>query len=235
MNKQLTAFKAAFPFTLPILAAFLFLGSAYGFYAVSKGFPPSVPILCSLFVFAGSMQFVMVPLLVSPFDPFAAFYMTLLVNSRHIFYGLTMLDKYRNMGLKKLYMIFGLIDESFAVNVGAEIPEGVDKGWFYTCVNILCHCYWLSGTTIGAFLGSQISINTKGLDFVLVCLFLVIFIGQWQGTNDHRPALTGLGLSTLSLVLFGPKYFIPPAMVMMIAVFVWSYYKGGGKDAHDME
>lgn len=227
MNKIIKAFKTAFPFTLPILAAFLFLGSAYGFYAVSKGFPPSVPILISLFVFAGSMQFVMVPMLVSPFDPFAAFYMTLLVNSRHMFYGLTMLDKYRNMGPKKFYMIFGLIDESFAVNVAAEIPDGVDKGWFYTAVNILCHCYWLSGTTIGALLGSQISINTKGLDFVLVCLFLVIFIGQWQGTNDHRPALTGLGLSTLSLVLFGPKYFIPPAMVMMIAVFVWSYYKGG--------
>ena len=175
------------------------------------------------------MQFVMVPMLVSPFDPFAAFYMTLLVNSRHMFYGLTMLDKYRNMGLKKFYMIFGLIDESFAVNVGAEIPEGIDKGWFYTSVNILCHCYWLTGTTLGAFLGSQISINTKGLDFVLVCLFIVIFIGQWQGTDNHTPALTGLSLSTLSLVLFGPKYFIPPAMVMMIAVFVWSYYKGGAK------
>lgn len=235
MNKITKAFKTAFPFTLPILAAFLFLGSAYGFYTVSKGFPPIVPILCSIFVFAGSMQFVMVPMLVSPFDPFAAFYMTLLVNSRHMFYGLTMLDRFRNMGLKKFYMIFGLVDESFAVNVGSNIPEDVDKGWFYTTVNFLIHCYWITGTSIGAFLGSQISINTKGLDFVLVCLFLVIFVGQWQGTDDHRPAITGLVLSTVSLVLFGPKYFIPPAMIMMIGVFVWSYYKGGGKNANELE
>ncbi|MDO4178946.1 MAG: AzlC family ABC transporter permease [Phascolarctobacterium sp.] len=228
MNKILHAFKAAFPFTLPICAAFLFLGSAYGFYVVSKGFPPIVPILISIFVFAGSMQFVMVPMMVSPFDPFAAFYMTLLVNSRHFFYGLTMLDRYKNMGLKKLYMIFALCDETFAVNVGTNIPEDVDKGWFYTFVSLLNQSYWVIGTTFGAFLGSQISINTKGLDFVLVCLFLVIFVGQWQGTDNHKPALTGLGLSLLSLLAFGPKYFIPPAMVMMIAVFVWSYYKGGG-------
>lgn len=228
-NKYTQAFQAAFPLTLPICAAFLFLGISYGFYICSKGFSPWYPFFTSALVYAGSMEFLLVTMLLSPFNPLYCFFMALMINSRHLFYGLTMLEKYKGIGLKKFYLIFGMCDESFAINCSADIPEGIDKGWFMTFVTMLNQIYWVAGATIGGILGSSLNINTKGLDFALVALFTAIFVSQWQATENHTPAILGIALPLLCLVLIGPQSFIPPAMLLLLAVFVTAYYKGGIK------
>lgn len=228
-NKYTQAFKAAFPLTLPICAAFLFLGISYGFYICSKGFSPWYPFFTSALVYAGSMEFLLVTMLLSPFNPLYCFFMALMINSRHLFYGLTMLEKYKGIGLKKFYLIFGMCDESFAINCSADIPKGIDKGWFMTFVTMLNQIYWVAGATIGGILGSSLNINTKGLDFALVALFTAIFVSQWQATENHTPAILGIAIPLLCLVLIGPQSFIPPAMLLLLAVFVTAYYKGGIK------
>lgn len=227
MNKYLTAFKAAFPLTLPICAAFLFLGISYGVYITSKGFSCWYPLFTSALVFAGSMEFVLVTLLLAPFNPLNAFFMALMINSRHLFYGISMLDKFRDTGLKKIYLIFGLCDESFAINCTAKIPDGIDKGWFMTFVTILNQTYWVSGAFIGGLIGSSIDFDARGLDFSLAALFLTIFVSQWQSSENHMPALAGLGTTALSLLVFGPENFIIPAMLAIIIIFMAAYYKGG--------
>lgn len=227
MNKILTAFKYAFPLTLPICAAFLFLGISYGFYICSKGFSFWYPLFTSALVFAGSMEFVLVTMLLSPFNPLYCFLMALMVNSRHLFYGLTMLERFKNTGWKKFYLIYGMCDESFALNCSTEVPPEIDRGWFMTFVTLLNQLYWVTGATLGGLLGSSLQINTKGLDFALVALFVAIFVSQWQATDNHAPALLGIGIPLLCLVLIGPQQFIPPAMLLLILVFVTAYYKGG--------
>lgn len=207
-NKYTKALKAAFPLTLPICAAFLFLGISYGFYICSKGFSPWYPFFTSALVFAGSMEFVLVTMLLSPFNPLYCFFMALMINSRHLFYGLSMLEKYKNTGLKKFYLIFGMCDESFAINCNTVIPEGIDKGCFMVCVNLLNQIYWVAGATIGGLLGNNLQINTKGLDFALVALFTAIFVSQWQSTENHTPAVLGIVIPLVCLVLIGPQSFI---------------------------
>ncbi|WP_342747421.1 hypothetical protein SPSIL_035860 [Sporomusa silvacetica DSM 10669] len=139
-----------------------------------------------------------------------------MVNARHLFYGISMLDKYKGMGKKKPYLIFGLCDESFSINCTANIPKEVDKGWFMFFVTLLNHSYWVLGATIGGFFGSLVQFNTKGLEFVMTALFVVIFIDQWMKEKEHYSALIGLGLSFASLVVFGGEKFIIPAMVAIL-------------------
>jgi 4-azaleucine resistance transporter AzlC len=135
-----------------------------------------------------------------------------MVNARHLFYGISMLDKYRGTGKKKSYLIFGLCDESFSINCTVDIPKNVDKGWFMFFVTLLNHSYWVVGSTIGGIFGSFVKFNTEGLEFVMTALFVVIFIEQWMKEKKHHSALVGLGLSTFSLIIFGGNHFIIPAM-----------------------
>lgn len=210
MKKQ--AFLAAFPHTIPILAGFLFLGIAYGIYMNVSGFPAIYPILMSMFIFAGSMEFVTVDLLLSTFNPIGALLLALIVNARHLFYGISMLDKYKNTGLKKGYLIFGMCDESFSINYAARIPEGIDKGWFLFFVTLLNQIYWVFGAALGGVFGSYINFNTEGLDFVMIALFVVLFLEQWLKESNHTSAQIGLFVSAICLILFGKKNFIIPAM-----------------------
>ena len=212
------ALKAAFPHTIPIMAGFLFLGTAYGILMQSKGFPWYYPTLMAMTIFAGSMEFVTVNLLLSPFDPLGALLLAVMVNARHLFYGLAMLEKYRGFGLKKLYLIFGLCDESFSINVTAEPPEGVDRGWFMFFVTLLNQCYWITGATLGGIFGSLISFNDKGLDFVMTALLLVIFLENWMKEKNHGSSLIGLGVTAVCLAVFGASGFIIPAMLAILAV-----------------
>lgn len=228
-NKYGTAFKAAFPVTLPICAAFLFLGASYGFLMASKGFSAWYPFFMSALIFAGSMEFVTINLLLGSFEPLYAFFMALMVNSRHLFYGISMLEKFKSIGfVKKFYLIFGMCDESFSINCSVEPPKDVDKTWFMIFVTLLNQFYWVFGATMGGLIGSYISFNTKGLDFVLTALFAAIFVSQWQSMDNHKPALTGLVVPAICLAIFGRSSFIPPAMVIIVAVFMYVYYKGGG-------
>lgn len=210
------AFKAALPYTLPICIGFIVLGMSYGFLMRSKGFPLIYPMLMSLFIFAGSMEFVTVNLLLSDFNPLHVFFLTLMVNARHIFYGISMLDKYKNCGWKKPYLIFGMCDETFTVNCAVTPPEDVDKGWFMFFVTLLNQIYWVSGATLGALLGYIIHFDASGIEFVMTALFVVMFINQWEETKEHTPALMGLGCTLLCLVIFGSSNFIIPAMILIV-------------------
>ncbi len=213
------AFKAALPYTLPICVGFLFLGMSYGFLMRSKGFSFIYPMFMSMLIFAGSMEFVTVELLLSTFNPLHAFILTLMVNARHLFYGISMLEKYKNTGWKKPYLIFGMCDESFTINCAVTPPDDVDKGWFMLFVTLLNQIYWVTGATMGALLGYVIHFDTTGIEFVMTALFVVMFINQWEEARDHRPALVGLGCSLLCLAVFGSQNFIIPAMALIILCF----------------
>lgn len=215
------AFKFAFPQTLPILAGFLFLGIAYGIFMNSLGFSAIYPILMSLFIFAGSMEFVAANLLLMSFQPVNAFFLTLMVNARHLFYGISMLDRYGKLERGKWYVIYGMCDESFAINSTLNIPNHLDKGKVMFFVTMLNQIYWVTGATIGGIFGSFITFNTAGLEFVMTALFVVIFLENWLTTKQHHSALVGLAFSALSLWLFGGERFIIPAMLAILAVLTF--------------
>lgn len=217
-TKYMKALKAAFPHTIPIFAGFWFLGMTYGIYMNVSGFSFWYPMVMSLTIFAGSVEFVAVNLLLGSFNPLQALVMTLMLNARHLFYGISMLDKYKGMGWKKIYLIFGLCDESFSINYTADIPKDVDQGWFMFFVTLLNHFYWFSGATLGGIFGSFIHFNTEGLDFVMTAMFVVIFMEQWFKDKKHISALLGLGLSLLCLIAFGADNFIIPAMIAILIV-----------------
>lgn len=212
------AFLAAFPHTIPIFAGFWFLGMTYGIYMNASGFSFWYPMLMGLTIFAGSMEFVAVNLLLGAFNPLQALTMTLMINARHLFYGISMLDRYKNTGWKKFYLIFGMCDESFSINYTADIPEDVDRGWFMFFVTFLNHCYWVFGAALGGVFGSLLTFNTKGLDFVMTAMFVVIFLEQWLKEKSHISAYLGLGLSLLCLLVFGADRFIIPSMLAILGI-----------------
>ncbi len=216
MNNKTAALRAAFPHTIPVLTGYLVLGAAYGILMNSKGFSLLWILIASVFVYAGSMQFVSVALLATGFDPLGAFLMTIAVNARHIFYGIFMLHQYRGTGRIKPYLIFSLTDESFSILCSARAPEGVEEKGFYLAISLLNHIYWITGSIIGGILGSLITINTKGIDFVLTALFVVILINQWQSTTNHLPALIGIASAILCRIIFGAADFIIPSMICIL-------------------
>ena len=216
LQKKTKALKVAFPYTIPILTGYVFLGIAFGILLSSKGYHFIWAIIMSVFIYAGSMQFVTINILLAPFNLLNTILMTLMVNARHLFYGLSMLDKFRHMGQKKWYMIFSLSDETFSLHCSAKAPEDVDSNWFYFFITLLNQFYWVLGSAIGAILGSLVEFNTKGIDFIMTALFVVIFLEQWKSTKNHKPALIGLGSSFLCLFIFGPTHFILPSMLLMI-------------------
>lgn len=215
---KLKALKTAFPHTLPICIGFLFLGISYGFLMRSKGFSFIYPLLMSMLIFAGSMEFVTVNLLLLPFNPITAFLLTLMVNARHIFYGISMLDRYKNCGIKKYYLIFGMCDESFSINSSVTVPSDVDVGWFMFWVTFLNHIYWVTGAVLGGLLGYIIHFDTTGIEFVMTALFVVMFINQWEESKHHLPAMIGISCSLLCLIVFNQNFMIP-AMLMIVISF----------------
>ncbi|MCI8836087.1 MAG: branched-chain amino acid transporter AzlC [Ruminococcus sp.] len=183
-----------------------------------SGFCFWYPMLMSLTIFAGSVEFVTVRMLLGAFHPVQALAMTLMINARHLFYGISMLDKYRGTGWKKFYLIFGMCDESFSINYTAQIPKEIDSSWFLFFVTLLNHLYWVSGATLGGIFGSWIHFNTEGLEFVMTAMFVVIFMEQWMKEKRHISAVAGLGVSLLCLLVFGPDRFIIPAMFGILAL-----------------
>lgn len=222
MNKKKNtlkrAFLAAFPHTIPIFAGFWFLGLTYGIYMNVSGFSFLYPMLMSLTIFAGSIEFVTVGMLLGPFNPLQALVMTLMINARHLFYGISMLDKFKGTGRKKLYLIYGMCDESFSINYTANVPKDVDYGWFMFFVTLLNHLYWFTGSTLGGIFGSIIHFDTEGLDFVMTAMFVVIFLEQWLKDKSHTSSLLGLLISFVCLILFGGEHFIIPAMIGILTI-----------------
>ena len=210
------AFCAAFPKTLPILAGFSFLGFSYGVYMNVSGFSFIYPMLMSLTIFGGSLEFVAVTMLLGSFAPLQTFLMTLMIQARHLFYGIAMLDKFRGTGLKKMYLIFGMCDESFSINCSAEIPPGIDRGWFMFFVTLFNQFYWVAGATLGGLAGQLITFNTEGLEFVMTAMFVVIFIEQWLKEKKHYTALIGVLASAVCLIVFVADSFMIPAMICIL-------------------
>lgn len=216
----LKAFKKAFPYTIPILAGFWFLGCAYGIYMNVSGFSFVYPMIMGLVIFGGSLEFVAVQMLLSTFAPLQVLIMTLLIQARHLFYGLSILDRYKGLGWKKAYLIFGLCDETFSINYTADIPEDVDRGWFMFFVTLLNHLYWVSGAALGGLIGSHLHFDTNGISFVMTAMFVVIFMEQWMKEKRHTSACIGLGAATVCLILFGADSFMIPTMAVILSLLV---------------
>lgn len=212
------ALKAAFPYTIPIFAGFWFLGLAYGIYMNASGFSFVYPMMMSLLIFGGSLEFVAVEMLLSPFAPVQVLIMTLLIQARHLFYGISMLDKFKGMGRKKYYLIFGMCDETFSINYTADIPDNVDKSWFMFFVTLLNHFYWFSGATVGGLVGSLLTFDTTGIDFVMTAMFVVIFLEQWLKETNHTSSCIGLFISAACLIYFGPDSFMIPTMIIIVVL-----------------
>lgn len=206
------ALKTAFPYTLPVLMGYLFLGIAFGVLLNSKGFNAAWAFMMSLLIYAGSMQFVAINLLVSPFQLAAAFFITLMVNARHLFYGLSMLDRFKSLGKLKPYMMFSLTDETFSLLSSVKAPDHVNPRWFMFFIALLNQGYWIAGSLIGNIAGSLISFNSTGIDFAMTALFIVIFVEQWEQAKNHVPAMLGIVITALCLILFGSDRFILFAM-----------------------
>ena len=219
MNKKQihrNALRAAFPHTLPIMAGFLFLGMSYGVLMSSRGFSFLYPMLTSMTVFAGSLEFTLANVLIGAFDPLEAFFLAIVINARHIFYGISMLDKYKGLGKKKIYMIFALCDETFSVNYSADPPLGVDRGWFMFYISLLDQSYWVLGATLGGLFGAFIPADLRGIDFAMTAMFVVILLEQILAGKKNLPSVAiGVLLSLASLLIFGAGDFIIPAMLMI--------------------
>jgi len=213
------AFRAAFPLTVPIMPGMLFMGIAYGVLMDSIGMSAGWTFLISFLVFAGAMQYVAIAFFAASFNPLYALAVTLMVNARHLFYGLSMLDKIKDAGRFKPYVIFALCDETFSILCSAQPPEGVDSSWFMFFVAFLNRWYWLLGTLCGALIGNLLTLNIQGLEFTLTALFVVIFLEQWTKRRGRPSSLIGVGCSLLCLVIFGADRFIIPAMVLMLVIF----------------
>lgn len=213
MKKQ--ALRAAFRDTVPVLTGYLFLGFGFGILMYQNHFSFLWSVAMSLFIYAGSMQYVGVTLLAGGAGILTTVMTTLLVNARHLFYGISMVDAYKGAGKKKPYLIFALTDETYSLVSQREPPEGLDRHAYCFLVSFLDQCYWVAGTALGALAGAVLPVNLKGIDFVLTALFVCIFVDQWLGTRQHLPALIGVGATVLCLLIFGKEIFLIPSMVLI--------------------
>lgn len=217
-NLKIKALKAAFPMTLPVLTGYLFLGIAFGLLMNQAGFPILWTFLSSAVVFAGALQFAGVSILASAFNPLAAFTLAILVNIRHLFYGISMLSRFKGLGFKKNFMIYMMADEAFSINAAAQIPKDVDPAWFYFFTSLLCYLYWNIASLLGHLAGAFLPQSIQGLDFVLTALFSILFLNQWE-IKAHRPFLMiGLISTFISRLILGPTNFLWGAMVLIITL-----------------
>ncbi len=191
MGKRKIALYHAFHTSLPIMAGYGFLGLTYGIYMHELGFNFLYPMLLAITVYAGSAEFLLGNMLLGRFHPLQAFLMVLMVNARHLFYGLSMLEKYKGLGWKKFFLIFGMSDETFALASASKIPEGTDKGWYLLWITWLDETYWVIGATLGGLIGPFLTFDLKGLDFVLTAMFTAIFADNWLREKDHTSSISG--------------------------------------------
>lgn len=181
-----------------------------------SGFSFWYPMIMSMAIFGGSLEFVAVSMLLAPFAPLQTFVMALMIQSRHLFYGISMLSRYSGMGWKKPFLVFGLCDESFSINYTADIPKGVDKGWFFLFVTILNYCYWATGATIGGMIGSRIKFDTTGLNFVMTAMFVVILMEQLKKESQYYTVAIGIASALVCRVVFGANSFMLPTMLLTL-------------------
>lgn len=207
--------KKIFPQTVPVMAGYLSLGAAFGLLLQSAGYGPIWALLMSLFIYAGSAQFLAVELVAAGATLPQVALLTVLLNFRHLFYGLSMIEKYRGTGIKKIYLIFALTDETYALLTSNKVPEGIDDGNYYFAVTLTNHLYWILGTLLGSVAGSLIPFDTTGIDFAMTALFAVMVVEQWKTHRNHIPAVTGFVITVAALYIFGADNFLIPALIVI--------------------
>ncbi|BDZ82879.1 branched-chain amino acid transporter AzlC [Claveliimonas bilis] len=212
------AFRKAFPYTIPVLTGYLFIGIAFGVMYAEKGYSFLWAILMSLLVYAGSGQYLAVNFFTPGISFVQVIFMTLMVNIRHIFYGISLLDKFNQMGKKRWYMIFGLTDETYSLLCTTKIPEGVEEEKFLFAISIMNQSYWVIGSAIGGLAGSFLPFNSEGIDFAMTALFVVIFVEQWMDDKNRIPETIGVAAAFLCLQIFGADSFVLPSMLLIIMI-----------------
>lgn len=217
-NKILYNLKKAFPYTIPVMLGYIFMGMAFGILFESKGYNFLWSILISTVVYAGSMQFVAINLFSGGTSLIGIFFISIMVNIRHIFYGLSMIDKFKEMKRLKPYMIFSLTDETYSLFCLTNIPDQVEKNYFMFFIALLNQSYWVLGSFLGSVIGSVVKFNSTGIDFAMTALFVVIFVEQWLFCISHIPAVVGILSSILCLILFGANNFLLPSMIVMLII-----------------
>lgn len=225
MQKEKTAFRSAFFAALPIMCSYLFISVAYGMSMQANGFPWYVSALVSTFVYTGAYQFVLITFLAGGTPLVTVALTAFLMNSRQSFYSLTFLNDFARMGRRRLYMIHSMTDETFAVNCTLSLPQKEKEDMMFY-VAVFSQASWVIGTALGGALGALIPVTLEGVDFCMTAMFTVIFLEQWKNAEDHAPALTGLALGTLSLLVFGAGSFMLPALLAVSAVLAARQRKG---------
>ena len=209
------AVRIAFLDTLPVMAGYIFLGFGFGILLYQSGYGLLWAVAMSFFIYAGSMQYLTVGLLTGGAGLLTAALTTVVVNARHLFYGISMVEAYKGSGRKKPYMIFALTDETYSLVSQNQVPEGISRHSYCFLVSLFDHFYWVAGTALGSLTGTLLPINYEGIEFALTALFVTIFVEQWLSTKDHRPALIGLTSTLLCLLIFGKDIFLIPSMVII--------------------
>ncbi len=217
-HKLKRAFRAAFIRTVPVLAGYIFIGITYGLYLNKSGLPLWYPLIMSSIIFSSSAELIAINLMGGSFDPLNTLVITLITGARYVFYGIAMLDRYKGMGAKKPYLIVALADETFSIICQSVVTPDVDRGWFMFFVTLLDHFYWFFSTNVGTLLGSLAKLNIRGMDFVMIALFVIIFMNQWMNEKRHVSEYIGGAASILCTVIFGRDNFIIPAMVLIIVI-----------------
>ena len=225
MKGYRAAFKTAFPYTIPVLTGYLFIGIAFGVMFAEKGYSFLWAILMSTLVYAGSGQYLAVNFFVPGFSFIQAIFLTLMVNIRHVFYGISLLEKFNRFGKKRWYLVFGLTDETYSLLCTTNIPEDVDDEKFLLAITLLNQCYWIIGSAIGGIAGTVIPFDSTGIDFAMTALFVVIFLEQWFQKKNRIPAVIGMVVSFICLQIFGADHFVLPSMLIIIGVLFMSRKK----------
>lgn len=221
MNTQRkTEFSYAFRQTIPVMLGYLFLGIAFGLMLQEAGYNFLWALLISTVVYAGSMQFMLVTFLTGGVSLLSAAVMTLFINGRHLFYGLTFVERFKKAGKAYPYLIFALTDETYSVLCGTKVSGGMEEGKVFFWISLLDQCYWIAGSVIGALAGRFIGFDSTGIDFSMTALFIVIMVEQWQGAKSHFPAILGMESGIVWLVLLGPDRFILPALCTCVLILL---------------
>jgi len=218
MSEYKKAFQKAFPYTIPVLTGYLFIGIAFGVMYAEKGYSFLWAILMSVLVYAGSGQYLAVNFFVPGISLVQVIFLTFMVNVRHVFYGISLLEKFNKIGKKRWYMIFGLTDETYSLLCTTNVPEDVDESKFLFAISIMDHFYWVLGSAIGAIAGTVLPINSEGIDFAMTALFVVIFVEQWMDKKNRIPEMIGVVVAIVALILFGASNFVLPAMLAIVAL-----------------
>ena len=220
MSGYKEAFKRAFPYTIPVLTGYVFIGIAFGVMFADKGYSFLWAMFMSLLVYAGSGQYLAVNFFVPGVSFVQVIFLTLMVNIRHVFYGLSLLEKFNNMGQKRWYMIFGLTDETYSLLCTTKTPDGVEEDKFLFAISIMNQSYWIIGSAIGGIAGTLLPFNSEGIDFAMTALFVVIFVEQWFDKRNRIPEIVGMTTAVICLQIFGTDGFVLPSMLIIILILL---------------